>query len=288
MFLDTIFMHQLASLPYISDYLNALSAAPRTRPIYNFTEALQSVPHHELAIIAEFKRRSPSNPHLHPHADPIPFFKAYAQGGAAAVSILTESCYFGGQYADLANGAKHLNIPILNKDFIIHPDQVTLAHALGADAILLIAELQPLVNRHIEENPALMSNTYKQLIDHAHGLGLQVLMEVHSAEAYQTVQHLPFDVLGINNRNLQTLVTDLATTENLLNTLRSAELEDADSLPDTFRFKGPIITESGLRQSHQARAMKALGLSAALIGESLMTSQDPEALLTSYRTGKDV
>lgn len=276
MFLDTIFKHQQASLPYISDYLNALSPSPRTRPIYNFSESLQSVPPNELAIIAEFKRRSPSNPHLHPHADPIPFFKAYSQGGAAAVSILTESCYFGGQYADLASGAKHLKCPILNKDFIIHQSQITLAHALGADAILLIAELQPLVNQ------------YAELIHHAHVLGLQVLMEVHSAEAYQTIQHLPFDVLGINNRNLQTLVTDLATTENLLKTLRSAEPGDADNLPDTPRFKGPIITESGLRQGHQARAMKALGLSAALIGESLMTSRDPEALLMAYRKGKDV
>ncbi len=276
MFLDTIFKHQLASLPYIKNYLNILVSSPRTRPIYNFSEALQSVPHNELAIIAEFKRRSPSNPHLHPHADPIPFFKAYAKGGAAAVSILTESCYFGGQYADLAKGAKHLECPILNKDFIIHQSQITLAHTLGADAILLIAELHPQVKQ------------YEELIHHAHGLGLQVLMEVHSVEAYQTVQHLPFDVLGINNRNLQTLVTNLSTTENLLKTLGSAEFDDADNLPDTFRFRGPIITESGLRQGHQARAMKALGLSAALIGESLMTSGDPEALLIAYRTGKDV
>jgi indole-3-glycerol phosphate synthase len=208
----------------------------------------------ESGIIAEFKRRSPSKGWIKEEgkAEEIPL--AYQEHGAAALSILTDEQYFGGK-DDFIRIARHagVHIPILYKNFIIDEYQLFQARLCGASAVLLIA-----ADLSKEECLSLLST--------AHGLGLEVLLEMHSEEELEYVEMEP-DMCGINNRNLGTFITDVQ------NSFRLAELLPKDSVK---------VSESGISNSDTVKALRLAGFRGFLIGETFMKTSDPGKALKDF------
>ena len=204
-------------------------------------------------IISEFKRRSPSKGWIFPDADPVAVTKGYSDNGASAISILTNDKYFGGFPDFLLKARPNVKCPILRKEFIVDEFQVYEAKAIGADAILLIAA-------------ALTKAELKSLAAKAHELSLQVLMEVHTeAELDAVNEHV--DVIGVNNRNLKTFVTDVENSMRL-----------ADKIPAEF----VKISESGISDPATVRSLREIGYRGFLMGENFMKTQDPAAALKSF------
>ncbi len=208
----------------------------------------------ESGIIAEFKRRSPSKGWIKEEgkAEEIPL--AYQEHGAAALSILTDEQYFGGK-DDFIRIARHagVHIPILYKNFIIDEYQLFQARLCGASAVLLIA-----ADLSKEECQSLLST--------AHGLGLEVLLEMHSEEELEYAEMEP-DMCGINNRNLGTFITDVQ------NSFRLAELLPKDSVK---------VSESGISNSDTVKALRLAGFRGFLIGETFMKTSDPGKALKDF------
>lgn len=208
----------------------------------------------ESGIIAEFKRRSPSKGWIKEEgkADEIPL--AYQEHGAAALSILTDEQYFGGK-DDFIRIARHagVHIPILYKNFIIDEYQLFQARLCGASAVLLIA-----ADLSKEECQSLLST--------AHGLGLEVLLEMHSEEELEYAEMEP-DMCGINNRNLGTFITDVQ------NSFRLAELLPKDSVK---------VSESGISNPDTVKALRLAGFRGFLIGETFMKTSDPGKALKDF------
>ena len=208
----------------------------------------------ESGIIAEFKRRSPSKGWIKEEgkADEIPL--SYQEHGAAALSILTDEQYFGGK-DDFIRIARHagVHIPILYKNFIIDEYQLFQARLCGASAVLLIA-----ADLSKEECQSLLST--------AHGLGLEVLLEMHSEEELEYVEMEP-DMCGINNRNLGTFITDVQ------NSFRLAELLPKDSVK---------VSESGISNPDTVKALRIAGFRGFLIGETFMKTSDPGKALKDF------
>lgn len=211
------------------------------------------------AVIAEVKRRSPSAGRLRPELDVASLCAAYVRGGAAAVSVLAEPCYFGGSFDDIATARTSLAgeaaKPILCKDFVISEHQVYRARLAGADAVLLIAA-------------CLDSGRLAALMAAVAALGMAPLVEVHDADELDAVLPLQPPVIGINNRDLRTFRTDLATTIAL-----------APRVPPGTT----VISESGIRAAADVRTVAAAGAHAALVGEALVRSADPAAVLRELR-----
>lgn len=204
-------------------------------------------------IISEFKRKSPSKGWIFPDADPVAVTKGYSDNGASAISILTNDKYFGGCPDFLLKARPNVKCPILRKEFIVDEFQVYEAKAIGADAILLIAA-------------ALTKAELKSLAAKAHELSLQVLMEVHTEEELDAVnEHV--DVIGVNNRNLKTFVTDVENSMRL-----------ADKIPAEF----VKISESGISDPATVRSLREIGYRGFLMGENFMKTQDPAAALKSF------
>jgi indole-3-glycerol phosphate synthase len=197
-------------------------------------------------LIAEFKRASPSGGVIRPGADPADIARAYAQAGAACLSILTDGPYFQGTLADLQAARAAVALPILRKDFIIDPWQVYESRAAGADCILLIMA-------------ALTDAQAIELEGTARDLDLDVLVEVHNEEELGRALGLQTPLLGINNRNLKTLQTDIETTIELANQVP----------PDRM-----LITESGIRTHEDVKRLAAVGAHCLLVGESLLRQPD--------------
>lgn len=210
-----------------------------------FNEALASP---GLSVIAEFKRRSPS---AGPIADPdlVAQVTAYERGGAAALSILTDEAHFGGSLADLEAARRATRLPILRKDFIVDEYQLYEASASGADAVLLIVR-------------ALDDDLFRRLHSTAHELDLDCLTEVHDAAELERALEHEVEVIGINNRDLDTGVVDIATTFELL--------------PDVPAGK-TVVSESGISGRAELDELQRVGVDAVLIGETLMRAADPEA-----------
>lgn len=208
----------------------------------------------ESGIIAEFKRRSPSKGWIKEEgkADEIPL--SYQEHGAAALSILTDEQYFGGK-DDFIRIARHagVHIPILYKNFIIDEYQLFQARLCGASAVLLIA-----ADLSKEECQSLLST--------AHGLGLEVLLEMHSEEELEYAEMEP-DMCGINNRNLGTFITDVQ------NSFRLAELLPKDSVK---------VSESGISNPDTVKALRLAGFRGFLIGETFMKTSDPGKALKDF------
>ncbi len=223
-------------------------AAAITRP------AGQAVPR----IIAEIKRGSPSRGVLHPNLDPAVLARAYAAGGAAAISVLTDRDFFGGSFADLAAARAAVNLPVLRKDFLLDEYGVLEARAVGADAILLIAAL-------------LDSVTLCRLREFAAGLGMAALVEVHDALELAAAVESGATILGINNRDLRTFHVDLALTERL------GPQRPAGTL---------LVAESGIHSAADVARMAAAGADCLLVGESLVTAIDPAAQLRVLQGGE--
>ena len=205
-------------------------------------------------IIAEFKRRSPSKGWIKEEgrADIIPL--SYQQNGAAALSILTDEHYFGGS-DDFIRQARlsGVTLPILYKNFVINEAQLYAAALCGASAVLLIAA-------------CLSKQECKQLMDKAHALGLEVLLEMHS-EAELEYAELEPDVCGINNRNLGSFVTDVE------NSFRLAELLPKDAVK---------VSESGISNPETVKTLRSAGFRGFLIGENFMKTADPGKSLNEF------
>jgi indole-3-glycerol phosphate synthase len=202
-------------------------------------------------IIAEVKKASPSRGVIRADFDPVAIAAAYAGGGAAAISVLTEERFFGGSLGHLRAIRKAVGnkLPLLRKDFITDPYQVYESRACGADALLLIAA-------------ALTPEALAGLLDLSHGLGMHCLVEVHNEAELKTAVKSGAGIIGINNRDLKTFDVDINTTRRLM------PLIPRDRI---------AVSESGIRSRHDIRAMEKMGVRAVLIGEALMTSPDISA-----------
>ncbi len=206
-------------------------------------------------IIAELKRRSPSRGEIRPDFDPVACAKAYADAGAACLSVLTDARYFGGELAHLEAARAATGLPVLRKDFVVDVYQVDEARAAGADAVLLIVA-------------ALDDPQLRRLLERGRALGLDVLVEVHDDAEMARAAAAGADLVGINNRDLRSFRTDLAVTERL------APLAPAGCL---------LVAESGISSVEDLRRLARAGARAFLVGESLMREADPGAALRTLR-----
>jgi len=200
-------------------------------------------------LIAEIKRASPSAGPLRPDLDPAEVARAYAAAGASAVSVLTEPSFFGGSLEDLRAVRGAVTLPVLRKDFILHRYQLLEAVAAGADAALLIVAM-------------LSEDELRALHAHAMELHLDCLVEVHNEAELDVALRLGLDVVGINNRDLDTMRTDIETTLRLL-----------PRVPEGVA----VVSESGIRTRADIQRLAAAGVHAVLVGETLMRSPDPGA-----------
>ncbi len=217
-----------------------------------FRDALQhTVDQQRPAIIAELKRASPSRGMLRENFDPTQIAGSYQRGGATALSVLTDAHYFKGSGVVLEFARRGSSLPILRKDFIIDPYQVYESCAMGASALLLIVA-------------ALGDDELKELHQLARSFGLDVLVEVHDEEELARAAALDANLIGINNRNLQTFEVTLDTT------LALAPQAPENSL---------MVAESGIRTSEDIARIRAGGVHAFLIGETFMRAEDPGAAL---------
>jgi indole-3-glycerol phosphate synthase len=202
-------------------------------------------------IIAECKRRSPSKGVLAASYDPVAIARAYEQGGAAAISVLTEPTFFDGALAHLAAVRAAVDTPLLRKDFIVDEYQLFEARATGADAVLLIVA-------------ALDQPTLERLQRRAWDLGLATLVEVHDDEELTRAVASGARIIGVNNRNLRTLRVDVAASDRL-----------AAAMPPHVTG----VSESGLQSREDLERLAAAGYRAFLIGERFMTDPDPAQAL---------
>ncbi len=200
------------------------------------------------ALITEFKRASPSKGKIanHLHAGRVAL--AYEMNGAACLSIVTEEDHFAGSAEDLITGASASSLPVLRKDFILDPLQITEARAMGADAVLLIAGL-------------FCASRLKNLLESATTWGMDALVEVHTSSEMDTALKAGARLIGINNRNLQTFATDLKTTSRLA--------------PQAVRSGAFVVGESGVHKRSDLVHFKRAGVRAALVGTTLMQNRQP-------------
>jgi indole-3-glycerol phosphate synthase len=203
-----------------------------------------------ISLIAEIKRASPSKGDLNVNLDAVALAKLYAENGAAAVSVLTEEHYFKGSGQDLEAVKKALpDVPVLRKDFILEPYQLDEARAWGADAVLLIAAI-------------LDDIALQHLVAESHRLGMQCLLEVHNEDELKRALKLDARLIGINNRNLQTMEVDINVTKELHPLVPSNHI---------------VVSESGIKNRDDIEKLKRWGVDAVLIGEALVTASDVPA-----------
>ena len=214
-----------------------------------------------VAVIAEVKFSSPSEGRLRKSGDARGIARAYEKGGAVGISVLTAPEHFDGSLTYLSEVKRSVRIPVLMKDIIVDPLQLDAAHVAGADAILLIANIfvNRLVDRELEE-----------FIAHSHSRGLEVLLEAHTKDEYELALKSSADIVGINNRNLETLETSLETSEALLR---------------SFDHQKPVICESGISSRNEILTLRTFGADGFLVGSALMRSSNPESLLRELLGG---
>jgi indole-3-glycerol phosphate synthase len=252
--------------------LLAMGSERFDRPVLSLRKALAASPS---GIIAEFKRKSPSKGYLFPDAKVDDIVPAYSKAGAAACSILTDEKFFGGSFSDLQSARKQVNIPLLRKDFIIDEYQLFQSRALGADAVLLIAA-------------ALTESDCLSLAETAHSLNLEVLLEIHS-EAELSYLNSHIDMLGINNRRLDTFHTDVDTSFRLAEQIQGygvwgmgdGDKEEAPRTPYPVPRTPLMISESGLSDADTVKRLRQCGFQGFLIGESFMTTPAPGESLSN-------
>ena len=234
------------------------AAAPKPR---DFTGALcQAVAEGRVGLIAEIKRQSPSGGLIRDPFDPAALAQAYEAAGAACLSVLTDQPYFGGTTEDLIAARGACALPALRKDFMVHPWQIFESRAMGADCILLIMA-------------ALDDELANELEDIARSLDMAVLVEVHDRRELDRALALETRLIGVNNRNLKTLTTDLATSEELV------PLIPADRIP---------VAESGIRTPDDVRRMSNAGARCLLVGEHLLRQPDVTAAASELIHALDI
>lgn len=256
MFLDKIVKtkkEEIAQLkPTIKD--EDRTRAKQMPPVRSLSQAIKKPGN---SIIAEIKPASPSKGVIREQVDPVKIAKAYERGGASAISVLTDQTYFKGKKESLTKVREAVNIPVLRKDFILDESQLVESRLIGADAILLIVAI-------LDHDQCIA------LSKEAHELGLEVLVEVHQESEIETAIRCGADVIGINNRNLSTFQTDLATTERL-RTLITADC--------------PVITESGIHSVEDVQRLRGYQVDGMLIGEYLMRQPDQQRAVEELLLG---
>lgn len=219
----------------------------------SFLEALRAQSGH--AIVAEIKRASPSAGLIAREFDPVAIARMYQGAGADAISVLTESDHFLGDLSYLSLVRAASSLPLLRKDFLTTPYQVAQSAAYGADAVLLIVA-------------GLSDEQLRACMDEARLYALDVLVEVHDERDLDRAVSANAPLVGVNNRNLRTMITDLAVSEHVL-----------PRVPDTVF----AISESGLRNLDDLERLQRAGARGFLIGEALMRAEDPAGLIASLK-----
>jgi len=250
MFLDRIVAEKLDELEQRQKIvpLPELRAAIKEKPLpLDLAAALAG---DSLCLIAEVKRASPSRGVLCPNLDPVKLADTYAQCGAAAISVLTESRYFRGSREDLEAIRHQLpNIPLLRKDFILEPYQIFESRAWGADAVLLIV--------------AILDDTgLEELLSLSHDLGMQCLVEVHNENELKRALACDAQIIGINNRDLDTMAVDINVTKKLRPLIPPGRI---------------VVSESGIKGRGDVQKLREWGVDAVLVGEALVTADDVAA-----------
>lgn len=230
------------------NYRNSVVDEPR-----GFTAAL--VDYNGVAIIAEAKKASPSKGVIRPDFDPVAIAKHYEKAGAQAVSVLTDVDFFQGSLEYLLKVREAISLPVIRKEFIIDPMQIDEARLYGADAILLIAAI---LDKHQ------ISDFHAQ----AKELGMDVLVEVHDEDELEAAMDAGSELIGVNNRNLNDFTVDIETTFRLKKVLGN---------------EVPLVSESGLKNRADFVRLEEEGVTAALVGESLMRAGVGSDLLQSLR-----
>lgn len=247
---DIVAAHRAYPEPLVTD--DALAAAPAPR---GFAAALRASS--GLAVIAEIKRRSPSMGDLNANLDPALMAKAYADGGAAALSVLTDADYFGGSPDDLQAARAAVGLPVIRKDFTVCEADVRAARAMGADCVLLIAAV-------------LSDDELRRCHDAALALGLDALIEIHDEAELARALAVNARLVGVNQRDLHTFQVDHARA------LRMAEQIPADVVR---------VAESGVRHADDAQSLRDAGYDAILVGQTVVTAGDPAETVRSLRCG---
>jgi indole-3-glycerol phosphate synthase len=222
-------------------------------PPRGFARTLERAP--APRVVAEIKRRSPSRGEIRKDFDPVACAVAYARGGAAALSVLTDAPFFGGALEFLGRVRGAVDLPILRKDFVIDSYQVDEARVAGADAVLLIVA-------------ALAPEDLRALMARAEALGLDALVEVHDEAELEVALAAGARLVGINNRDLRSFETDLAVTERL-----------AGRVPEGV----VVVAESGIFDPGDVARLARAGAHAFLVGESLMREDDVASALQRLR-----
>ena len=216
----------------------------------NFKDKLKS---NEVSVIAEIKKASPSAGVIVENYEPKSIAKQYLSSGASCLSILTEENYFKGRLEHINEVKKEVKLPVLCKDFFIDPYQVYLAKSFGADAVLIILS-------------AIDEKTAKEIYDTAEELNINTIVEVHTEGEARNALNFKNAIIGINNRNLKTLKTDIKTTYDLCKTL--------------INHSGPLICESGIKSEKEVEdIIKKTKINNFLIGESLLKDLDKNSSL---------
>ena len=230
----------------LADLEKRAASAP---PVRSLAHALRTA--NGMACIAEFKRRSPSKGWIRKDADPVVITKSYEAAGAAALSVLTDTPFFGGTLDDLRKVRENVAIPILRKDFVIDPYQVVEARAAGADAVLLIVS-------------ALDDSRLGELFAEVEHFGMEALVETHNAEEVDRALSIGARIIGVNHRDLRTFEMNMDLAVSLRPRIP----------PDRI-----VVAESGLHWFGDVARMGHGGINAILVGESLMRAEDPGAAL---------
>jgi indole-3-glycerol phosphate synthase len=215
----------------------------RQKPALDLALALKG---DHIRLIAEVKQASPSRGMLSPNFNPIKLAQNYAEGGASAISVLTEANYFMGSIEHLAAIKEVVGLPLLRKDFIFDLYQVYESRAYGADALLLIAAI-------------LGPNQLKELVSLSHSLGLRCLVEVHNEGEVERAVFSEAEIIGINNRDLNTLSVDINMTRRLRPLIPQERI---------------VVSESGIKSKRDIEKLTKWGVDAVLVGEALVTADD--------------
>lgn len=255
--LDTILetkQHEVRELQLTNLPLRTVGERPRLADSLRASDTLE--------VIAEIKRASPSKGLIHKDLDAVAQATRYVAGGAAAISVLTDSKYFQGSFTDLEQVAQAVPLPVLCKDFVIDRIQIDAAYSYGASIILLIVA-------------ALDKQDLQDLYRYATSKGLEVLVEVHDEDELETALQLGAELIGVNNRDLRTFTVSLETTERLA--------KRVSSLPDVH-----LISESGIESADDAERLSPCGAKGLLVGESLVRSSSVEDALQSLKVRRKV
>ena len=240
----------------INEYKGVLSVDDLKKKIVSYKNYLNfknKLTSNKISVIAEIKKASPSEGVIIQNYNPKVIAKQYLNSGAACLSVLTEEKYFKGHLEHIHQVKSEVKLPVLCKDFFIDPYQVYLAKSFGADAILIILS-------------AIREKTAKEIYDVANRLNITAIIEVHTNEEAKNALNFKNAIVGINNRNLKTLKTDIATTFNLHKIL--------------VNHSGPLICESGIKTEKEVEeVVRKTKINNFLIGESLLRNLDKNSSL---------